>query len=66
MNDSKYFPNCKMKKVMLEAVPYLCIFATRDIEISEEITYYYGVDELPWHEEVCSMCLLLNLGMQCI
>ena len=55
-----------MKKVMLEAVPYLCIFATCDIEVSEEITYYYGVDELPWHEEVCSMCLLLDLGMQCI
>ena len=51
INDSKYFPNATMKKVMVDDTPYLCVFACEDIGISEEIMYSYG-DDLAWHKEV--------------
>ena len=51
INDSKYFPNARMKKIASASRrPYLCLFAVRDIDISEEIIYFYGEENLPWHE----------------
>ena len=42
-NDSKYFPNARMKKIISASRrPYLCLFAVRDIDISAEILYFYG------------------------
>ncbi|XP_065650306.1 N-lysine methyltransferase KMT5A-like [Hydra vulgaris] len=50
-NDSKYYPNAIMKKVVLNNTPSLCLFALKDIEPNEEILYFYGVDNLIWHTE---------------
>ena len=42
-----------MKKIVnTSRRPYLCLFAVRDIDISEEILYFYGEENLPWHEQV--------------
>ena len=42
--------NCSMKIVEVESCPRLCIFATRDIEVNEELRYDYGVPTLPWRK----------------
>ena len=53
INDSKYFPNARMKKIVSASRRrYLCLLAVRDIDISEEILYFYGEENLPWHEQV--------------
>ena len=56
VNDSKYYPNARMKKFIVANVPHLCLFAIKDIDIGEEIVYFYGVDNLPWHERVSTLC----------
>lgn len=40
--------NCKMKKIERERKPYLALFATKSIDIGEELRYDYGVKNLPW------------------
>ena len=53
INDSKYFHNARMKKIAITSRrSYLCFFVVRDIDISEEILYFYGEENLPWHEQV--------------
>ena len=52
VNDSKN-GNCKMRKIMVGDVPHLCLFALRDIGLNEEISYDYGIDDLPWRMKVC-------------
>lgn len=52
VNDSKYSPNARMKRIEARGRPYLCLFAIRDIKEGEEITYFYGEEGLPWHEKV--------------
>ena len=53
INYSKYFLNARMKKtVSARKRPYLWVFAVRDIDISEEILYFYGEENLQWHEQV--------------
>jgi len=42
--------NCVMKIVECEDVPHLCLFATRDVEIGEELRFDYGVTTLPWRK----------------
>lgn len=63
VNDSKLFPNAKMKKILINNKPKLCLFALEDIEKGKEIRYFYGV-ALPWHiDEVRfsnNIFLLLN------
>ncbi|XP_065656706.1 histone-lysine N-methyltransferase Set8-like isoform X2 [Hydra vulgaris] len=50
VNDSKYFPNAVMKKVLTEDRNlHLCLFALKEIKPNEEIVYFYGVDGLTWH-----------------
>lgn len=46
--DSKQ--NSEIKVVNIERNPCLCIFASKDIEIGEEIRYDYGVEDLPWRK----------------
>ncbi|KAJ4923308.1 hypothetical protein JOQ06_016430 [Pogonophryne albipinna] len=41
-------PNGKMKKMKVDGVPQLCIFAVKDIMEGQEITYDYGGVDLPW------------------
>ncbi|XP_032365342.1 uncharacterized protein LOC116680314 isoform X3 [Etheostoma spectabile] len=37
-----------MKKIEVDGVPSLCLFAIVDIEEGQEITYDYGGENLPW------------------
>ncbi|XP_030604509.1 histone-lysine N-methyltransferase set-1-like [Archocentrus centrarchus] len=50
VNDDHRRPNCKMKTVEVEGIPHLCLFALRDIEPGEEITYNYGKADWPWRK----------------
>lgn len=52
VNDEHRHPNCKMKLVMAEGKPHLCLFALRNIQIGEEITYDYGGKDWPWRKQV--------------
>ncbi|KAK1878135.1 N-lysine methyltransferase KMT5A [Dissostichus eleginoides] len=52
VNDDHKHPNCKMKKVVAENKPHLCLFALRDINPGEEITYDYGGTDWPWRKQV--------------
>eukprot|EP00794_Sanderia_malayensis_P019616 gene19616-21548_t len=47
VNDSAT-PNAVMKKLAVDGLPYLCILALKDNKANEEVTYDYGVDDLPW------------------
>lgn len=48
--------NCRMKVVVVD-VPYLCLFATRDIDPGEELLYNYGLAHYPWETKVSFFCL---------
>ena len=54
INDSMYLPNARMRKIVSTSRrrPYICLFAVRDIDISEESLYFYCLENLPWHEQV--------------
>ncbi|XP_060735274.1 uncharacterized protein LOC132852213 [Tachysurus vachellii] len=41
-------PNAKAKVISINRIPHLCLFALRDIQPGEEITYDYGGYDLPW------------------
>ncbi|XP_017332097.1 uncharacterized protein LOC108270188 isoform X5 [Ictalurus punctatus] len=41
-------PNAKVKVISISRIPHLCLFALRDIQSGEEITYDYGGYDLPW------------------
>jgi len=60
-NDNHINPNCKMKKIIVEGRPHLCLFAVRDIFPGEELTYDYGNSPWPWRSIVnlCSDVLLI-------
>ncbi|XP_057688017.1 uncharacterized protein LOC130913423 [Corythoichthys intestinalis] len=45
-------PNCKMKRVMAKGKPHLCLFASRDIEPGDQITYDFGEQYLPCIKQV--------------
>nr|XP_046253176.1 N-lysine methyltransferase KMT5A-like [Scatophagus argus] len=60
VNDDHRHPNCKMKRVITEAKPYLCLFALRDIQPGEEITYDYGGNDWPWRKQVCHYLLSVS------
>ncbi|XP_066913272.1 uncharacterized protein [Clytia hemisphaerica] len=64
VNDSKLNPNAVMKKIEIDGVPRLCLFALRDISFGEEIRYSYGV-ALPWHHQEKMQRLFLNLYLNC-
>lgn len=51
VNDSYLFPNAKMKKIQLSDSHHLCLFAVQDISVGEEVLYFYGEKDLPWHED---------------
>ncbi|XP_043978900.1 uncharacterized protein LOC122834482 isoform X2 [Gambusia affinis] len=48
VNDDNISPNAKMKYLTVQQKPHLCLFATRDINQGEEITYNYGDSDWPW------------------
>ncbi|KAI4903902.1 hypothetical protein NFI96_028811 [Prochilodus magdalenae] len=51
VNDENKNPNCKMKKIIVQERPHLCLFATRDIVPGEEIAYDYGGSDWPWRRK---------------
>ncbi|KAK3085669.1 hypothetical protein FSP39_006918, partial [Pinctada imbricata] len=54
VNDEKIgYPknNSAMKLKVINGYPRLCLFATRDININEELRYDYGDNDLPWRED---------------
>ncbi|XP_030251292.1 uncharacterized protein LOC115568284 isoform X4 [Sparus aurata] len=48
VNDDHVHPNCKVKRIMVNRMPHLCLFAVREIFPGEEITYNYGDSAWPW------------------
>ena len=44
--------NTCVQVVMVDKLPHLCIFATKDISIGEELRYDYGIADLPWRKKV--------------
>ena len=44
--------NTCVRVVMVDGRPHLCIFATKDINIGEELRYDYGIADLPWRKKV--------------
>jgi hypothetical protein len=56
--------NAVMKRVVLKETPHLALFATKDIQPDDEITYDYGDDakNLWWRKQVkISVC-----GLMCV
>lgn len=47
-------PNAKVKVISISRIPHLCLFALRDIQSGEEITYDYGGYDLPWRRGTVS------------
>lgn len=37
-----------MKKIVIDEVPKLWLYAVKEIATGEELTYDYGVKNLPW------------------
>lgn len=58
VNDSQK-PNGKIKKIELDGKPHHCLFAIKDINKDDEITYDYGGQDLPWRfhcgQELCKV-----------
>ncbi|XP_027132427.1 N-lysine methyltransferase KMT5A-A-like [Larimichthys crocea] len=50
VNDDHKRPNCN-EGIITEAKPHLCLFALRDIQTGEEITYNYGGNDWPWRKQ---------------
>ncbi|XP_035989894.1 N-lysine methyltransferase KMT5A-A-like, partial [Fundulus heteroclitus] len=51
VNDDHKNPSCTMKKILVDGKPHLCLFAVKDINPGEEITYNYGGTDWPWREK---------------
>ncbi|XP_030220441.1 uncharacterized protein LOC115558817 isoform X3 [Gadus morhua] len=51
LNDQHKGPNCRMKKIDVDGMPHLCLFAIKDINEGDEITYDYGGDDCPWRSQ---------------
>lgn len=52
INNNHKSPNAKMKKVIVNNRPHLCLFAIKEIEIGKEIEYNYGDSNWTWREKV--------------
>ncbi|KAF4085348.1 hypothetical protein AMELA_G00117160 [Ameiurus melas] len=61
VNDEHINPNCKMKRIIVEGKPHLCLFALRDITPGEEVTYHYGYADCPWRSKVRMLLLVAIL-----
>ncbi|XP_071059103.1 N-lysine methyltransferase KMT5A-like isoform X2 [Pseudochaenichthys georgianus] len=52
VNDDHKMPNCKMRTIVLDGMPHLCLFALSDIAPEEEIFYNYGDADWPWRKQL--------------
>jgi len=50
VNDDHISPNAKMKKLVVDRLPRLCLFASQQINPGDEITYNYGNGDYPWRQ----------------
>ncbi|XP_067311201.1 uncharacterized protein [Pseudorasbora parva] len=48
VNDDHVKPNCRMKKNVADGKPHLVLFALKNIERGDELTYDYGGSDWPW------------------
>lgn len=57
--DYKTKPNCKIRKVIVDGVPRLGVFALKDIAVRSELRYDYGCRDAPWrkHQVIVIMAL---------
>jgi len=60
--------NCKMKKVKVQGVDHLCLFATKPIRTDDELRYNYAdnrkdCDELFWRKVIYSTYYVINIFM---
>ncbi|XP_046567598.1 N-lysine methyltransferase KMT5A-A-like, partial [Haliotis rubra] len=62
--DSRH-ENCVMKLIQHEAQPHLCLFATRDVQVGEELKYDYGDNTVNWRKQIQmtihSICLMWTI-----
>jgi len=51
-----------MKRVVVDSRPHLCLFATTNIAVAEELRFNYGDDanRLYWRQKVWKMMYLCN------
>ena len=54
VNDSPE-PNCKMKFIVCNGLPKLCLFAINNICKYEELVYDYGAPNLWWRSDVSAL-----------
>ena len=59
INDSPT-PNSFMKAILVNTHRRLCLFALKDVAVSEEICYNYDAPNLWWREEVWFLYILIN------
>ena len=52
VNDYDKNPNCKVKTIIVDGRPHLCLFSIRHIFPDEEVTYNYGDSSWPWRLRV--------------
>ncbi|KAJ8039228.1 hypothetical protein HOLleu_16877 [Holothuria leucospilota] len=64
VNDSER-ANCKMKVVVVDGQPKLCLFAIKPIEKDTELRFDYGVKDLPWRKYV-SKYLVYSFTLICV
>lgn len=43
--------NCRMKKLIIEEKPHLCLYSSKDLQIGDQLFYDYGVGDLPWRKQ---------------
>ena len=51
VNDSPT-PNSNPKYIEVDSIPKLCLFAVKEIQMNEEIVYYYNAANLWWTKKV--------------
>ncbi|XP_048024945.1 N-lysine methyltransferase KMT5A-A-like [Megalobrama amblycephala] len=49
-------PNCKVKTIIVDGRPHLCLFSIRDIFPDEEVTYNYGDSSWLWCLRLQELC----------
>ncbi|XP_039598608.1 uncharacterized protein LOC120519938 [Polypterus senegalus] len=64
INDNHKSPNCKIKKLAVDGMPHLCLFALRDILPGEEITYSYGDGPWPWRKQGKEKATIVSSPLQ--
>jgi SET domain-containing protein len=61
MVTDRKFRNCRMKKIIVNGMLHLCLFAVANIGVGDELTYDYGDKEerMFWRSKVCEACNLM-------